>query len=306
MSRRHYDLPPLTALAAFEAAARLLSFKDAARELGVTPGAVSHQIRGLEAELGLRLFDRRHRGVALTEAGHDLSTCMQDAFSNVSATLQRLRGPQGVTVGSTSAVSSLWLAPAVARFWRENGEIAVHQVTSDHGFQRSIIPDIFIRYGPEDRKGWNQTPLFRDQLHPVGSPDHASGDMPLDKLATQRLIHLESDDRSWTTWPDWFRALGYDGPIASGIRVNNYTIALQAAREGAGIVLGWQRLIQPLLARGLLVPLGRHSLAAPHRFHLISRTGADLSPDALLLRDFLLRDVAIFSHEVNSPDGEDF
>ena len=293
MSRRFYDLPPFTALAAFEAAARHLSFKTAAEELSVTPGAVSHQIKALEGELGVALFLRRHRGVELTPDGEALRDTLAESFQHISWQLSRLRqsgGEAGVTVGATTAVAALWLSPAVIGFWREHPDINVHQVTQDRPFQNVRDFDFFITYGKMQAPSLHHVPLFRDELVAVAAPELArrlQGES-LAALAGAWLIHLDAANPSWTRWADWFSELGYQGEIARGTRVTSYSVALQIAREGAGLVLGWRRLIQPLLANGTLAVVGPHSLPAPHQFHLAGLPDAQLSEPAHVLKSWLL------------------
>lgn len=303
MSRRYYQLPPLTTLAAFETAARHLSFKNAAQELSVTPGAVSHQIKALEGELGALLFRRKHRGVELTADGESLFEALASGFTKVSQCLKGIQDRHSgnkVTIGSTSAVASLWLSPTVIRFWRAHPDVDVNQSIQDEQFLNTPEIDLYIRYGKEPDSQLTQTALFRDHLVPVGDQelaDRLTG-CDLDVLARQRLIHLESGRKSWTTWADWFRQLGHDGPIASGIRVNNYSVALQAAQEGAGLALGWQRLIRPLLTARQLHPIGPHTIAASHRFHLVGRPEEELSDAARQLREWIVREVNAPSHEM--------
>lgn len=293
MARRHYNLPPLTTLAAFEAAARHLSFKDAAQELSVTPGAVSHQIKALEDELASALFRRKHRGVELTKTGEVLFDTLSLAFSRISDTLKSVRGGQSqsvATIGSTSAVSNLFVSRAMIRFWREHPEMQVNQVVQDHPFQGPVDVDLYIRYGRGDDTRFDHNELFGDNLVPVA--DKATAELMmgcnLEDIANQRLIYLESSERTWTTWTEWFRGLGYEGPITPGLRVNNYAVALQAAREGAGLALGWQRLLLPILQAGKLTPVGPHRLAAPHSFYLVSRPTQDLSQAAMQLKEWIL------------------
>ncbi len=293
MTRLTRKLPTLTALQTFESAARLRSFKEAADELGVTPGAVSHQIKALEAQLGQKLFIRQHRGVQLSAQGTELHVTVEAAFNNIAVTVGRIQSSGSdmqVTVGATSAVSSLWLSPAILRFWREHDDTAVNQLVSDTRFTGIDPPELYIRYGRDPRSGLDQRVLYRDTLVPVCAPSLASrlGRLSLQQLAAQRLVHMETDDANWTTWHSWFQTLGHEGPLNTGIRVNNYTIALAAAEDGAGVVLGWKRLVGPLLERGSLAVLGDHSINAPNRFHLISLPEQQLSPAARQLREWLL------------------
>ena len=150
MSRRYYKLPPLTSLATFETAARHRSFKGAAEELGVTPGAVSHQIKFLETELGLSLFDRKHHGNNLTDHGESLFAVLQSSFTAVSSTLANLRrsaNDKEVTISATTAVSGLWLTPRLSQFWRKHPEIPVNQHVTDNPDSQGIAVDLKICYG---------------------------------------------------------------------------------------------------------------------------------------------------------------
>lgn len=296
MARKHYDLPPLTTLATFEVAARRLSFKDAAGELNVTPGAVSHQIKALESELGVALFQRRHRGVTLTEHGLVLFHELEGSFTRISTVLTRLRraaGETAVTIAATTAVSSLWLTPRLTAFWKAHGGIAVNQQLSDKPEPRRQDADLQIRYGDIDAEETVTFPLFRDELVPVCSPAFADAhpQPDLETLAQLPLIHPDADDLTWTTWRTWFTQLGYHGDIAKGLKVNNYTIALQAACDDMGVVLGWKRLVRPHIERGVLVPLGRHEIPAPASFYIVSDPDDMIAANAQTVRDWLLGNV---------------
>ena len=285
----------------FETAARLSSFKQAALELGVTPSAVSHQVKALERELETALFIRKHRGIELTTPGLELFTSLEQAFTDISGALQHIRSQnlsKPVLVGSTTAVSSLWLTPALMQFGRTNSAVLVNQLVSDTRFTGNEALDLYITYGREGREGFEQNVIYRDTLVPVCAPELAArlqgelgaddGDIKLQTLAAQRLIHLDAQDRNWTSWQSWFQTLGYEGEIASTMRVNNYMIALQAAQDNAGILLGWKQLIAPSLATGRLTLLSHWSVPAPHRFFLVTQPANRLSSHSKLLRDWLL------------------
>ncbi|MEH6546345.1 MAG: LysR substrate-binding domain-containing protein [Sneathiella sp.] len=296
MARRYYNLPPLNTLASFECAARNLSIKDAAQELNVTPGAVSHQIKALEGELGIALFERKHRGIGLTKDGQRLFVSLQRSFSDVSSTLSHLRRTNfdhSITIAATTAVSSLWLTPRLSRFWKEHGNIPINQLLSDHAPKQGERVDLRVKYGKSRDTNKTHQKLFSDHLAPICSPTLASklAGADLEALAQMPLIHTEAEDESWTTWASWFRELGYSGEIAAGIHVNNYTIALQSAQDDAGIVLGWQRLIRPLLEQKKLIPFGPHVLTAPHSFYIITDSEDMLSDNTKLLRDWLLEHI---------------
>ena len=301
MSRRHYDLPPFTTLSAFEAAARHLSFKNAAQELSVTPGAVSHQIKALEGELGVVLFLRQHRGVELTPEGQALFETLSSSFREISRQLARVRKDNSadtVTVGSTTAVAALWLSPTIIDFWREHPDINVHQVTQDRPIENTSDFDYFICYGRAKNTSLLHTPLYRDELVPVAAPDVARDlqGASLEQLAKQRLIQQEAVSTSWTKWAEWFAQLEYNGEITYGARVTSYSVALQIARKGAGIALGWRRLVQPMIDSGKLAVVGSFVVPAPHQFYLAGRPDEDLTPNARALKRWLLDS----SHKISS------
>ena len=306
MARKHYNLPPLTTLAAFEAAARLGSFKHASEELNVTPSAVSHQIKALERETGITVFLRRHRGVELTADGEALFSVLARGFGDVSDMLRRLRANRQdaiVTIGSTTAVSSLWLTPRIGEFWREHPTIAINQHVSDHPLSRTFGLDLQIRYGGEELVHQGGVKLFDDILLPVCSPDYArkwrqshpelSGNPEdphdLEQLANSHLIHMLAEDMNWTTWRTWFAMLGYHGDIRHSHSVNNYTIALQVARDNGGVVLGWRKLVQPLLERGVLVALTDREAAAPQSFYVLG--DSEPAEQTRIVRDWLIASV---------------
>lgn len=294
MSRLHYNLPPLTTLLAFEAAARHLSFKDAAQDLSVTPGAVSHQIKALEGELGTDLFIRKHRRVELTEHGQELYSVLSASFSQISrqlAKIQQANDAEIVTVGSTTAVAALWLSPALIDFWRDYPDININQITQDRPLLNSHEFDFFIRYGKDRDESLSHTVIYRDELVPIAEPGMALKlrDCSLKDLAQERLIHLNTPSQSWTSWSEWFFQLGYKGDLSSGTKVTSYSIALQIARKGAGVALGWKRLVQPMLNSGKLAIVSQHVLPAPHRFYLVGQADDQLSPHALKLKEWILK-----------------
>lgn len=293
-ARGHYALPAPTMLLAFEAAVRLCGFKAAAEELGVTPGAISHQIKSLERDLGVPLFVRRHRGVEATGPALALARVLADGYARTARMLGEIRrdaAGSAVSITATTAVSSLWLTPRLTRFWKAHPGIAVDQHVSDTPVAPRMAVDLRLVYG---RDGPDGIELFRDVLVPLCSPAFASDhpDRSLAALAEMPLLHLEAASRQWTDWPTWFREQGGAPPVKSGRRVNNYTIALQCAADDAGVVLGWRRLVAPLIERGDLVVFGPHAMPAPHGFHVCHAPESELSIAARTLRDWLVASIA--------------
>lgn len=295
MARRHYNLPAFTTLAAFETSARHGSFKNAAQELGVTPGAVSHQIKSLEDDLGVALFIRSHRSVKITSEGKALLKVLTKSFSEISATLANIRKSEQkavVTISASTAFSSLWLTPRLSQLWKAYGDVWVNQHVSDVPDFFDEVTDLSIVYGYQTKPGTKQQAykLFKDELIPVCSPGFLArhSDTDLASMASLPLIHLTARDDRWTTWQTWFGSLGYNDTISNHIKVNNYMIALQTAREDAGLVLGWKHLLKPLFDRQVLVPFGKHSVPAPSAFYLISADETKLSESTRKVRDCLL------------------
>jgi DNA-binding transcriptional LysR family regulator len=278
-------------LATFECAARRGSFKAAATELNVTTSAISHQVKSLEQDLNVRLFERGHRLVELTPEGQELLEALTASFSSMSNVVRRLRAiretPQ-LTIGATTAVSSLWLTPLVTQFWRSHGDITVSQNVRDRPFARPLQLDLVIEYAVAKPKE-DCVRLFGDMLIPLCSPTFSvRHPAELDRLATAPLIHLDAAETNWTNWPNWFKSLGYTGPITTGQRVNNYTIALQLAQDGVGIVLGWKRLVQPLLETQKLVPFTSYESEAPGAFYLVYKNGVSSRPEVQSFSDWLV------------------
>lgn len=286
--KRPYDLPPMSALVAFEVAARHVSFKRAARELNVTPAAISHQVKALEEELRCDLFRRHHRGVELTETGAYLLVMLQRGFETMGEAVDQLRHRSyraAVTIRVTTAVSALWLTPKLAQFWKANPEISVAQIVSDLDAEEDC--DLSIHYG-RVTPGEDCAVLFKDRVMALGSPGFAAAHPvsgPTD-LARVPLIHLDMGGSGWTSWQDWFRALGHEGAVRASHRVNNYMIALQAACDDMGAVLGWVGLTRPYLESGRLVPLLPDRVDPEEDFHV--RLHRHASDRARLVFDWLV------------------
>ncbi|MEM6987242.1 MAG: LysR family transcriptional regulator [Pseudomonadota bacterium] len=279
----------MSALKSFEAAARHMSFKAAARELNVTPAAVSHQIKALEQELRFKLFDRHHRGVELTETGAYLFVVLQRSFESMRDAIDQLRSratQASVSIHTTSAVSSLWLTPRLGEFWRANGHISVGQYLSDDTTERHQV-DLSIKYGDITADSGTRRILFKDRISALGSPEFArqysSG--KISGVGKMPLIHLDTPNSQWTTWEEWARSLHYAGGLRTAHRVNNYLIALQAALDGIGAVLGWEGLTGQYLATGRLVKVLPFTISSSLDFYV--KLHNEDSPDARVLFDWL-------------------
>jgi DNA-binding transcriptional LysR family regulator len=256
-------LPPLTALTAFEAAARLASFTKAASELGVTQAAVSRQVHLLEETLGFPLFIRLHRRIDLTEKGKTLASAAQDAFDLIAASVSEITKEDHVgelTIAASVAFSQFWLLPRMPDFSREHPDINLRIVTQDSmpNIESSDL-DIAIRFGNGMWSDGQAELLFDDEIFPVCSQDfmRTAGkiEAPADLVAHPLIANVTSD-QTWTGWSEWLAAFSVELPKKTfGLRCSFYTEAISAALNGQGIALGWRRLVEDLLLQGRLVQL---------------------------------------------------
>ena len=290
MNNLRKRLPPLSSLLPFEAAARHESFTLAAQELHLTQAAVSRQIRALEDDLGLRLFERRQRTVFLTEAGRELAQAVTAGLDGIAARASDLRGRRrsGEVVLFAELCSAVyWLMPRLADFHQRHPELEVR-------VSASLLPvgqsseDFDVALQTAGRPSGPHALAFTasDDVIPVCSVDylktHLAGrpaPLRLAELPQQRLLHHRVHPQDWPDWDDWLERLGSDlrvgdggagdgrrggrpggggpnrgGPNrGTGVVFDSYPVLIQAAVEGHGIGLGWRRAMEQLLQSGKLV-----------------------------------------------------
>ncbi|MCG6891547.1 MAG: LysR family transcriptional regulator [Gammaproteobacteria bacterium] len=294
MARRFYQLPSLTGLNTFDACARHGSFTAAASELGVTLGAVSRQVKALESELDCPLFLRLHRGVELTPAGIDLFQTLSSSFQQIGRLCQEFRNRAGraeVTLAATTAFASLWLMPRIGGFWQKYQDINLNHAISDNPLDSGFMnADIRIRYGDGHWRGEKTTKLFDDRIYPVCGQAFAElHDLRgADDLLKHPLLQLDSVDPAWSGWELPLAQWNCDIGRANFRRFNNYVVALQAAEENQGILLGWHSQVGALVERGELVRIGTMEIDAPGSFYLAWAENRPLSDSASRLHDWLL------------------
>jgi LysR family glycine cleavage system transcriptional activator len=262
----HEAPPSLNALQAFEAAARHLSLRKAALELNVTPGALSHQIRGLETYLGVKLFDRGVRSIAMTPAAKALHPGLQTGFLQIRdalASLNRLGDPRVLVLSTPPGFTSKWLAPRLYRFSQAYPEIDVRISSSikNANFITDGV-DAAVRNLPIDGRqdeALEIEKLIDLSLAPVCSPALVEKYGPFtspSKLKGVPLIHDESlsGHAAMPGWADWFAAAGVNEVDARrGLRFNSADHALDATAEGAGVLLATDALAHDDLRTGRLV-----------------------------------------------------
>ena len=308
-------LPPLNALRAFEAAARHMSFATAARELHVTPAAVSHQIKGLEEHLDKRLFRRLKRGLELTRAGQLLLPKLSEGFGRLGEAVEELRSidEEGtLAVSAATSFTTRWLAPRLHRFVGAHPELDVRinastrlidpnseQMTHMDALTGSPVEDadIAVRFGTGDYPGFRVDRLMQVAVTPMCSPRLLEGSHPLRKPADLRnhvLIHDNvRADEGQSLWNAWFEAAGMPGTDTThGLRFSHAMLALEAAADGMGVTLGMPVLAAADLASGRLVaPL---ALSLPLKFAYYIVSGADTAErdDVVAFRNWLLAEAA--------------
>ena len=289
-------LPPLNALKAFEAAARHESFTRAAEELCVTQGAVSHQVKGLEAELGVKLFNRERQRLILTEAGRQYLAVVRDALDRLAVGTERLvqRQTSGVLTISTSPdFAAKWLVHRLARFVEAHPGIDLRvSATMYHvDFAREDV-DIAVRHGDGNWAGLDVTRLTSEHLFAVCSPKLVTGRHHLSKpsdVLKFPLMHLE-DRKDWSRWLEAAGVVGADtsrGPV-----LNRASMLIDAAVDGQGIALARTALAAWDLINGRLVRPLSLSLRLSKTYWIVCPQATSTLPKIKACRDWLLAEAA--------------
>ncbi|MDH1684791.1 LysR substrate-binding domain-containing protein, partial [Pseudomonas chengduensis] len=256
MSRRR--LPPLSALRAFEAAARHESAKQAAEELSVTATAISHQIRALEESLGVALFVRKPRQLELTMAGRELQQVLESAFDSIGAAVERLSATpsrQAITLSTTPAVAVRWLLSWVCmlRDSHPNIDLRIHASHEPVALD-GVTADIAIRYGDGRWPGLVAEKLFDNTFVPACSPLlglHDAADLPRHTLIHFRNQAAISSPMDWAVWQKQAQVPGLD--VSAGLVFSDETHAVSAAVGAQGVALMSRQLIEDELREGRLV-----------------------------------------------------
>jgi len=295
-------LPPLNALRTFETAARHLSFTKAAAELNVTQAAVSHQIRQLEEYLGMPLFRRFNRRLALTDEGQQYLPSVRAAFDELSSATRRL--VQGdrygiLTVSVLPSFAARWLVPRLGRFRHAHPEIDLRLAAAVESvdFNRADV-DLGIRYGRGHYPGLHAVRLMEDEYFPVCNPALLDGPKPLRRpgdLQDHTLLHDEHTlGEPNPRWEDWLRAAGVTnvnpnrGPI-----FGDASMMLQAALAGQGVAMGRTALVIDDLAAGRLVRPFDLALPGGFAYWVVCPEAMAERPKIRAFREWLLAEVAL-------------
>jgi LysR family glycine cleavage system transcriptional activator len=293
MSRQ---LPPLNSLKAFEAAARSESFTRAADELCVTQGAVSHQVKLLEATLGIKLFNRERQRLVITDAGREYLNVVRDAFDRIADGTERILRHQNagvLTVSTSPDFAAKWLVNRLGRFAEAYPGIDLRVSATMHhiDFVREEV-DVAVRHGDGNWSGLDAVRLCTEQLFPVCSPKLMGGRNRLAKpsdLLKTRLLHLD-DSKAWS---QWFDAAGViDAETSRGLTLNRASMLIDAAVDGQGVALARTTLAAWDLISGRLIRPFDVGLKVTRTYWIVCPKATSTKPKVATFRDWLLAEAA--------------
>jgi LysR family glycine cleavage system transcriptional activator len=303
------SLPPLTALRAFESAARLLSFTRAARELHVTPAAISHQVRGLEKFLGVTLFRRAGRRLALTDQGRVAAGHFREGFERIARGVRQLSTDDSgvsITVSVTSAFATRWLVPRLGRFARRCPGIDLKIIAGAQpvDFDHDDV-DVAVRIGRGGVAGAVAVPLFGERIAPLASPAliRQLGLRRVADLGRATLLHDDSMRRVGRTtgWPEWLGAARVNVVDSGrGMHFDDGHLLLQAAAAGRGVALG--RLayaLDDLAARRLRIPFGP-ILELDLQYYLFVPDARVGEPAIAAFHKWIMQEAALFAPQLRA------
>ena len=300
-------LPPLTALRAFDAAARHMSFQRAAAELNVTPAALSFQIKSLEEHLGAPLFIRHNRAVELTEAGRTLAPGARDGFEVLTAAwraARRVNDHASLTVTAGPAFTAIWLAPRLYSFAQAHPEIEL-RLSAGLGLvdlTHSEV-DLAVRfgYGPDPAE-IHATPFLEDWVTPMMTPELAARYPAPEDMADITLVH--QDDIRFLNppvdWAAWFRAAGLPPRDWTGQRFSQADHAINAALSGAGAILARISFTSKLLDEGRLVAPFPIALKTIAHYRILCVRGTEERPHIRAFRDWLFEQTSEVSRHADA------
>jgi LysR family glycine cleavage system transcriptional activator len=288
-------LPPMQALRAFETAARMGSLSRAAEALNLTHGAISHQIKALEREFGVRLIERAGRGVRLTDEGARFATRLRAALSEIAEAVREITersNPRQWRVSVMPSFAARWLLPRIGRFIAANPDIDldVRANAALADLRRDDI-DAAIRYGQGNYAGVESEFLMDDIYFPVCSPRINGGRLPATPADLARYVLLRSENEFWQPW---FAAAGLDWPEPTrGPIFNDSSHVMQAAVEGQGVALARSSLIANDLVNGVLVQPFGITAPSPWRYYLVYPPRHIHSLKLAAFRRWLLDEIAL-------------
>ncbi|MFJ3485907.1 LysR substrate-binding domain-containing protein [Pseudomonas sp. NPDC090202] len=284
--------PPLRAVRTFEAFARHGGVNAAARELDVSPSAISHQLRLLEEFLGQALTSRQGRNLILTDEGREYYRAIRSAFAVLRSATEHVReqsATRQVTISLIPLFGINLFIPRLGEFLVENPGVDVNVTYANHRSYPSDAADISIRFGTGHWPGYHSEPLISGEVTAWCSPELLERLGPVD--TPQRLVDLPLlHDEERGTWAQWLQNIGVRHPGAlQGLLFEDGQLALTAALNGLGCALLREPLVAPLRDRGELVKLFDHALNDGRAYYLCRRADGELSREGLNLYSWIKR-----------------
>ncbi len=286
-------LPNLTALRAFEAAARHQNFSRAAEEIHVTHGAISHQVRALEEELGVQLFVRLGKRISLTGHGQQFANALRKSLLDIASATDAVKSSdeyRRLTISSLSSFAARWLSPRIGSFIEQYPDIEVRLQSSTNltDFAREEV-DVAIRFGPGNYPGLAEELLMGDYYYPAASPRFNGGNLPTtpQDLARGGLLRCEMEP-----WLPWFRAAQIDLPEpTTGIIFQDATMLLRAAVDGQGIALVRHAMATADILSGELIRLFDVTVKCPSSYYFVCPPGSLQKSQVQAFRGWLFAEV---------------
>jgi len=292
-------LPNLDLLKGFEASARLLSFTRAGEELHLTQSAVSRQILELEGQLGTALFHRRHRALALTEAGQALYPAAAQVLATMRAVIDRLRalgGRRVLSVTTTHSFAAMWLVPRLIGYRRIAPDVDV-RISADSRFAQLEREDfdVGLRLCRAELAGEGAVRLFGEKVFPVAVPAIARLLRTPADLARQVLLEFDQPDGAfpWLSWSQWLEVQGLPGLKPQGmLRFSEYDQVVNAALSGVGVALGRSALLTAVLKDRKLVAPFKGETATDRAYYAVVAPGAEARPEVRAFVDWVVSEAS--------------
>ncbi|MBE1281675.1 MAG: LysR family transcriptional regulator [Rhodobacteraceae bacterium] len=291
MKRYRRLVPSTSRLIAFSAVAKTGNITAAADLLGLTQAAVSRQLRELEDFIGRPLAIRSSKGVRLTQARQRLIAELPGALDQICDAVEAAAAPENsssLTVFCDHSLTTTWLSRKILEFERQHPEIKVQVLSSNR--RPSVFAgqfDLAVLYGRPDSGTFQSKPICPDRVFPVAAPSVLAtlpAEKSLDALLDYPLLDISETRRDWLTWPDFLKAHGIAKPPKPKTVFDSYAIALEAARLGHGLLLGWELVIENHLADGSLQSVGPWSLDCPGGLRLHFNHGQMIEPASIFMQ----------------------
>lgn len=299
-------LPNLAALRAFDAAARHECFSRAAEEIHVTPGAISHQIRALEEDLGLQLFIRHGKRISVTETGQRFAATIRKSLTDIAQAADHLRSlnrQQRLVISCTPSFASRWLAPRLWKFIDRHPDIEVVLQSGSHLADLRLDGiDIGVRFGKGNYSGVVTEKLTDDYYYPVAAPTYRTkrGKKPTKPADLQQCTLLRMDQRE--SWQPWLTLAGLDLPEPTGgLVIEDSSLTLRAAADGGGVALARHVIATQEIAAGELVRLFDVALKADESYYFVHLPEGLEKPSLAAFKTWIFKEMALFRQTSGWP-----